>query len=254
MSSMHLDEEQVQRYLHGELAPPAAVSAGEHLEACVECRSRVTEAEREERGVLDLLRHLDDPAPGVDFRTVVGARERRRGWGRWAAGIVLALAAAGAAYAAPGSPLRGLVARVVTWLDDEPRSGDPTARRSDATAPAGADESGRGIAVAPGDRFIIAFPSHQPEGLAAVSLTDGAEVVVRASSADATFTSGVDRLFVDNRGSSAHFQIEIPRSAPRVDIWIAGRRVFSKGPGGVIAEGGRDADGRYLLPLSPRGS
>jgi hypothetical protein len=254
MSSMHLDEEQIQRFLHGEVSPTAAVSVREHLGACDECRRRVTEAEREERRVLDLLRHLDHPSPRVDVGAIVaGGRRRGRGWGRWAASILLAFAA-GAAYAAPGSPLPGLVGRLVTWLDGPPQRRAQPAQSTDTAPPARADEVGQGLAVVPGDRFTIVFSSDQPGGVAAVSMTDGAEVVVRAVGGAATFTSDADRLSIDNGGSSARFQIQIPRNAARVDIWVAGHRVFSKEPSGVVAEGRRDAEGRYLLPLSRPGS
>ncbi|MGH7672815.1 MAG: zf-HC2 domain-containing protein, partial [Gemmatimonadales bacterium] len=100
---MHLDDEQVQRLLHRELAPPVETSVRAHLAQCASCRGRVAEAEREETEVYALLRHVDDPPPPVDARAVV-ARARARGLGRlrWAAGVLLALGLAGAAYAAPG--------------------------------------------------------------------------------------------------------------------------------------------------------
>jgi len=247
----HLDEEQIQRLLHAELAPPAAASARDHLATCAGCNARVGDAEQEEALVLDLLGHLDHPPPLVRVGTVVAAARARaaRGpaWGRWAAGILLALGAAGVAYAAPGSPLRGLVRRLVTWTDGTPRR---TVSSSSAPQVAGTEDVTGGIAVAPGDRFTIAFSADQPGGVAAVSLSEGGDVVVRALGGAATFGSDVDRLSIANDGSSARFQVEIPRQAPWVDIRVAGRGVLSKRGARVRAEGERDADGRYLVPLS----
>lgn len=212
---MHLDEEQVQRLLHRELAPPLETAVREHLAECIECRGRVAQAEREEDEVHALLRHLDHPAPRVDPHAVA-ARARARGvrWVRWAAGIVVALGLAGAAYAAPGSPLPAWVEAVVRWVEG-----------GSAEVP---DPGVAGIAVAPGRELVILFTSAQPEGQAEVSLTDGAEVVVRAPIGAATFTSDVDRLVIDNQGSPATFEIQIPRTAPRVEIRVAGDRIFLK--------------------------
>jgi hypothetical protein len=187
----------------------------------------------------------------VRVETVVAAARahpaRPPAWGRWAAGILLALGAAGLAYAAPGSPLGGLVRRLVTWTDGTPRR---TVSSPRGARIAGTEDVTGGIAVAPGDRFTIAFSADQPGGVAAVSLTDGVDVVVRALGGTATFGSDVDRLSIGTDGSSARFQIEIPRRAPWVDIRVAGRSVLSKRGARVLAEGERDADGRYLVPLS----
>lgn len=224
----HLDEEQVQRLLHRELAPPVEVLIREHLAGCVDCRGRVAAAERDEDEVHALLRHLDHAPPATDAETIAAhARARDVGWVRWAAGIVLALGLAGAAYAAPGSPLRAWVEAVVEWMGGG--SGD-------APPPAG-------IAVAPGPALVILFTSRQAEGQAEVSLTDGAEVVVRAPGGTATFTAEVERLVIDNPSSTATFEILIPRTAPRVEILVTGVRVFLK-------EGPR-VTGPFRLPLTP---
>ncbi len=247
---MHLDEEQVQRLLHGELARPVETSAREHLAGCADCRARVTEAEREEDEVFALLRHVDHPPPRVDAQALaVRARARDFGWGRWAAGLLLALGLAGAAYAAPGSPLRAWLQAVVEWMGGRPD------RSRLAPAPAQArDSSIAGVAVTPGRDFLILFTSPQAGGQAQVSLTDGAEIVVRAPIGAATFTSDVDRLVIDNGGSSATFEIQIPRAAPRVEIQVAGDRILLKVGSRVMTEQSTEREGQYLLPLTPSGS
>jgi hypothetical protein len=242
---MHLDEEQVQRLLHGELTPAHAASAREHLAACPDCSSRLAAAEREESWVLDKLRRLDHPPPRVGAAAVMTGRRRHPvTWSRWAAGVVLALSLAGAAYALPGSPLRRLVHRIAALFGEAPRTGTPTPRAPTDTAP-------RGIGVTPGDRLTIVFSTEQPGGVAVVSLTDRADVEVRAIGGAATFTSDVNRLSIDNAGSSARFQIEIPRRAPFVEIRVGRHRVFAKEGSRVVTSAPRDSDGRHLVPLAP---
>jgi hypothetical protein len=241
---MHLDEEQIQRLLHGELTPANATSAREHLAACFDCSSRLAAAEREESWVLDKLRRLDRPPPRVEAAAVMTGRRRHPvTWNRWAAGVVLALALAGAAYALPGSPLRRLVHQIAALMGEAPRTDTRTPREPTDTA-------ARGIGVTPGDRFTIVFSTEQPGGVAVVSLTDRADIAVRAIGGAATFTSDVDRLSIDNVGSSARFQIEIPRRAPFVEIRVGRHRVFSKEGLRVITGARRDSDDRYLVPLA----
>ncbi len=249
---MHLDEEQVQRFLHGELTPPVETAVGEHLAACPDCRGRLAEAEREENQVYALLRHVDHPPPRVDARAVIArARAPDLGWGRWAAGILLALGFAGAAYAAPGSPLPAWVEAVVEWMGGRPDR-SPVAPAPPQTPLL--DPGVAGIAVAPGRELVILFTSPQAEGSAHVSLTDGAEVVVRAPINAATFTSDVDRLVIDNQGSAATFEIQIPRGAPRVEIRVGGDRIFLKEGPRVATAKSADTRGPYLLRLAPSGS
>lgn len=238
---MHLDEAQVQRLLHQELGLGEA-SARDHLAACPECRSRVTEAEREESWVFDRLRLLDHAAPRVSGAAIASPpRRRARGWDRLAAGIVLALAAAGVAYAAPGSPFPGVVHRMIQWVGHTPT-------RAPLPTPA-PDASQVGIAVAPGDRLAIVFPAEQPGGMAIVSLTDGGDVVVRALDG-ATFTSDVQRLSIEHVGKSARYEILIPRTALSVEIRVRGRQVFLKEASRIVADAHPDSAGRYLVPLS----
>jgi hypothetical protein len=245
---MHLDEEQLQRLLHGELSAGARRDTGDHLAACNECRERLVLAERDEGEILGLLRQVDHPLPAVDAEALA-ARARGIGlvWGRWAAGILLVLGTAGAAYAVPGSPVRGWVRSAAAWIAGEDRA--PPAPKQ-----ANAPSRGAGIAAAPGRNYVIAFQALESGGQARVSLTDGAEVIVRAPSGAARFTSAVDRLLIDNRGSGTTFEIEIPRTAPRVEIGVAGKRIFLKQGEHVTAGAPPGAEGEYLLRLSDFGN
>lgn len=226
---MHLDEDQVERLLHRELGRTAEASVRQHLAACPDCRRRVAQAEQEEEDVYALLRHVDHPAPRIDAGAVTARSTARVAWARWAASVLLALGVAAAAYAAPGSPLPAWAKAVTDWVGGRPRARAP-------------DRDVAGIAIVPGRSLVILFTSFQSWGEARVTLTDGAEVVVRAPSGTATFTSDAERLVIDNRGSSATFEIQIPRTAARVEVWVNRVRLFLKD--------GPRVTGPLLLPLT----
>ena len=119
---MHLDNEQVQRWIHREVALEPGTAVSDHLAQCAECRSLVTAAKLEEARIFDLLGAVDHPAPPVSVRTIqASAGGGAHGWGRWAAGLLLGLVGVGAAYAAPGSPIPVLLGRVVEWVGRAPR-------------------------------------------------------------------------------------------------------------------------------------
>jgi len=241
---MHLDQEQIQRLMHRELGSAEATVRG-HLETCQDCRYKVAEAEQGEAWVLAQLRGLDHPVPRVNPETLVRLRRRAaRGYQRLAAGIVLALVAAGAAYALPGSPLPGVVQRIVELLRWTPSHQTPP-----ATTPRPGVGFQAGIAVDPGDRLTILFPA-QSGAKAVVSLAEGGDVMVRALDG-ATFTSDVDRLLIEHRAVPApRYEIQIPRAAPWVEIQVGGHRVLLQRSGRIITGVAPDAQGRYRLVLS----
>jgi hypothetical protein len=197
-----------------------------------------------------LLRTLDHPVPEITAESVA-AQARAGGWGRagaplrWAAAIVLTLGAAGAAFAIPGSPLPGWVSTVATRL-----RGSTVALPADSVQVPIGDRASAGIAVAPGQALIILFVGAGADGLARVSLTDRAEVVVRASTGAATFTSGTDRLVIEDRNASDTFAVEIPRSAPRVEIRVGGTPALLAERGRIVAAGAPDSAGTYTLRLA----
>lgn len=252
---MHLDEEQVQRLLHGELSGAADKSAREHLAGCPTCRERIALARREEDDVHALLRELDHRPPRVRAGALVlAAHGRGAAWRRRAAGLLVAMGVAGAAYALPGSPVPRWVESVVERIGS---LGGPPARTPAAPPPEATPsplliepESTGGIAVAPGRALLILFTSAQDEGRVLVSLSDGAEVRVLAPAGAATFTTDVNRLLIDNTGSTATFTIEVPRAAPRVEVRVAGKRIFLKEGPRVTAEPAASA-GSYSIPLAP---
>jgi hypothetical protein len=243
---MHLEDEQIQRMLHGEFDGPGATAVQGHLASCAACRLELERATREEEAVFELLRRLDHAAPAVGAEAVAGrAVGRQAGWGRWAAAILLALGAAGIAYAMPGSPLRAWVARAAAWVMR------PAAHQPSALHPLPIRPQSAGIAVVPGDRFVIRFMTTQAEGEARVTLTVGSEIVARAVNGRATFATEADRLTIENEGSRAHYEIELPRGAPRVEILVGPRPIFLKRGQQLVTDVPPDTQGRYILPLTP---
>ncbi len=243
---MHLDQEKLQRALDGELQAEEALAVGSHLRECAACRSSLQQAGKEEREVLGLLTSLDHPTPELSLDAI---RSRSRGqghrWGRWAAGVVLALGITSAAYALPGSPLPALVRRIAHGLHSEAESPGGGLQEAAPVAPMS------GIAVQPGDFLAIRFSSFQARGEIRVEFTDQPEVAVRAMGGSPTFTSDPDRLLIENAGSDADFEIEISRAASQVEILVGGRLRFSWEGGRVRAGTPADEEGRFLISLQP---
>ena len=239
---MHLVEEQIQRILHGELIGSAATEIQHHLATCSDCRDRVSQAKREDQWVLERLVALDHPPPPLRAADMVGASYRRTpGWGRWAAGIFLAAAVAGAAYAAPGSPLPNVLARLFQ------------ADRSSAAPTRPIESDGEfapsGVAVSPGRRLTISFSTVGVGDTAVVSVSAGSDVVIRARGGSTSFTSDPERLEIIHRGNPGRFEILIPRMAPRVELQVRGRRLLLKEGSRVSTRVPADSGGQYLIAL-----
>jgi hypothetical protein len=228
--SDHLDEDRIQALLHGELPEAEATAAREHAGGCPECSRPLEAAGEEERMVSNLLARLDVPAPRIEIGSVLaaasdvstsGVRDGSR-WNRRVAGVLLALGIGGAAYAIPGSPVRRWVNDLIpgAFVRDAPsETGVPG-----TVAPS---PSLGGIAVTPGPSFLIAFP-RPSGGEVRISLVEGDHVVVRAPAGGASYESGPDGLVIDAGQAPITFTIDIPRSAPHVEIRVAGARIFLK--------------------------
>lgn len=241
---MHFSEEQIQRWLHGELDPGSKDTLSRHLAACRQCAQQLAEAEREEHAIFELLKHVDHAAPVVDVETLV-SRERGASavWGRRVAGILIAAGLAGAAYAVPGSPVPGWLSHVSGWITG--RVPSPT-EESPPPLPVTS-----GISVPVQEQFTIHFTADQAGGVTEVWLTDGPNIVVRVIGGTATFTTDVDRLTIENRESTADYEIEVPRDASWVEIYVGSRRLILKDGDRFVTEVPADAQGRYVLPLAP---
>lgn len=192
-----------------------------------------------------LLRHLDHAVPRISADDVA-ARARVEGTRirlRWAAGFVLAAALAGTAYAVPGSPLRGWFSTLAERFREEAVPNTDSALVPVAPM--------AGVAIVPGPALVIEFTDLQQQGQARVTLTDGDQVQVRAPSGAATFSSDPERLVIDNRGSTAEFEIEFPRGASWIEIRVAGARVLLKERNRVTLTRGAAEPAAWSVPLTP---
>jgi hypothetical protein len=243
---MHLDDGQVARLVDGELGAEAgAVRA--HLAECADCRAQAEAVGAEVDWLDRRLRALDHDPPAVTAAALARrAAASRVWWGwRWAAGVALAVGLAGVAWAAPGSPLPGLVRRVTAWAVGSGRQ----APRNPVETPAVGDPGGEaGIAVVPGPDLVIVFGPSPSDGSVEVSLFEGAEVEVRGPAGAATFTAEESRVVVDRTAMAAAFEVRIPRSAPRVEIRAGTTPLFLK-VGDRITAATPPVAGRYALAL-----
>jgi hypothetical protein len=192
-----------------------------------------------------LLRVLDHPVPDVTAEAIARRASRRGLPLRWAAGVLLALGAAGAAFALPGSPLH----RWVVGLAED-RSGGPGAPRT--PVPSQEDRGSAGIAVDPGQTLLVVFEGPRT-GDVRVTLDDREDLVVRALAGTASFTSENTRLVIGSRDSTGSFSIRIPRAAPRVEIRVRESRLFLKEHERVVSAVTPDSSGVYALRLGAQG-
>ena len=251
---MHLDTDQVQHLLHDELEPNGDAAVREHLGVCAECRTRVAEAERDEREIMGLLHALDHAPPTITVQRVLARARGRRVSPvaiRWAAGLLLAFGVTSAAYAIPGSPLRAwidavgrqLVGGVATPLA-------PVAPGTPVTELAG-PRATAGIAVAPGRDLILAFTSSVDAQVSVSIVNEGAEVTVLATPGAATFTVDGERMGIAISGRAARFDVRIPRAAPRVEILVNGARRYLKEAARITTPGTASPTEPYVISITP---
>jgi hypothetical protein len=238
---MHLDDERIQRLLHGELGPDEA-EVRLHLASCAACRGLLEEARVEEGRVFGLLSRVDHPIPALDPRTLLPERESGANrWGRRAAVVLLGAALAGVAYAAPGSPVPAVLERLLgVRLDGQGHA--PTVQTDNAPP------ASPGIAVAPGDGLVIQLVAEGADAVATVALTNDDEVVVRAVEGAASFASDPGHLTVRSSGR-ARLEVLIPRTATSVEVRSDTVPVFRKQARGPVTTLPRDSRGRYTIPL-----
>lgn len=185
----------------------------------------------------ELLRYLDHAPPLVTADDIAARAEPRWRY-RWAAGLILAVAIAGTAVAAPGSPVR-------EWLFG-PRVAHGAKALTSATLP---EAAMAGIAIVPGQTLVIQFTSAQQAGTLRVALSDAHQVQVSAPSTAATFSSDAEQLVIANNGTS-DFDITLPRSAPYIAIRVAGVTVLRKEGDRVTLNRGATGAASWSIPLT----
>jgi len=239
---MHLDDDGIQRFIHGEIAEENQVRIREHLASCLSCTRMLEEAAREEEGILELLKELDHPVPPVPLPEIAShASLRRGGWIRWAAVLIGILGLSTAAYAAPGSPFPGWVRQLLEMWATAPPPPIPVAPEP---APATA-----GISVPPGSSLSLTFTSEDWAGSLVISVEEVSEVVVEAVGIGASFTADAGLLRVEPEGTAGQFRIRIPLFAPRVEVLLGAEIVFEKSGDVIRTDATSDDPGRYRIEL-----
>lgn len=239
---MHLNVEHIQRALHDEPLPD---ELGMHVATCEACRARVEEAREDEARIFAMLGALDQPVRVPTLQSVQLKVARRR-WGgplRWAAALVLFAALSGGAYALPGSPVR-------RWVDAWRKGPEPVNATAPPTEslPRVADPSG--VSIAAGASVVVTFTDAQSAGEVRIALADVDDIAVEASSGGAQFDVGRAGLTIRNAGSTASYDMRVPRTAARVEVRIAGVRVWVKDGALITSTSAADPDGVTRIPLT----
>ncbi|MCC6772425.1 MAG: hypothetical protein IT360_14620 [Gemmatimonadaceae bacterium] len=234
----HLETGTIQALVHGELSPVEQAAAIGHEAVCEPCRAAVSQARREDAWVRGRLAALDETPPAVADvmprvpRTPQRAQLRTR-WGR-AATVLVMLGGASLAWAMP--TVRG---PVMAWLGKAFR--DATSRVAEPTPvvqlPTPTASPGSGVSVMPGARFTVTVAVSQQAGTVFVRVVDGADLSVRASGGNVSLESLDEALLVRNPDGDGDYFVEIPRTAPRVEVRVNATRLVLV-EHGVIAPAG----------------
>jgi hypothetical protein len=242
---VHLDESTLERVLHDELVGSDRAVVESHLAACPECAGRLARAEQEERRLFGLLETLDHEPTPLDWAAVVAPAPRsvaRPSHRPLLAASVAFLVLAGAILAAiPGSPVRA-------WLDSAFR-GSPEDRP--ASTQAGGSLSG--VSVVPDDPFEVAFAEPQREGRLLILFVASAAIDLTVTGEPVGLESGTDRLVISNRGSTAGYELRVPRSLESLRVTVGDETVLEKRGGSIRAPGARVVRGGFDFDLASTG-
>ena len=239
---MHLEDDGIQRVIHGEIREEDEAWVEEHLTSCPTCARLADEAREEDGRILELFRALDHPAPPVSPQELPPHASRKPAhWIRWAAGVVGLLGFSTAAYAAPGSPFPGWVRHLVEIFASAPPT--PT------SIPPGDAPATAGISVAPGLHLAVTFTSSDWTGSLTISVEEISEVAVEAVGIPVSFTSDAGLLLVEPEGTEGELRVRIPLDAPRVEVLLGAESVFEKNGESIRTDARMDSLGRYRIDL-----
>lgn len=216
----HLPDDELLRYLDGELDAADRGRVERHLEGCPDCRREVASLRRTSERLSEDLERAGLPEALREFeptRSPPGSGTRR-GIVAAAATVLLLVAAAGLA-AVPGSPLRAWLseslAEVSAWLVDDPEP---------------AEAAAAGLAVEPHDgAVVVAVDGAERGATVRVRIVNGAYAAVWARGARYHTAAGR----VDVREPTGDIRVQLPRSAVRVELRIDGEPVFVRAGGSV---------------------
>jgi hypothetical protein len=242
---MHPTEADWQALVDGEATPAVAVTLHRHGRDCPGCRERyaVLTRARDERVVL--FAALDVPVPRPDIEQVIrrAQREQRSLWRPPAVAAALLLCAAGAMAALVSPAGRRLVTRTWQWL----AAANPLSRSAQARS---GSPTSWGIAFAADGRIDIAFEAPQATGELRVRLSDSTGKALVVATAPVRYTVRSTHLTIGNAGSTASYDITIPRAGSQATLRVGGVTVLTKDHSRIaVANGGRRVGEAYVLPF-----
>jgi hypothetical protein len=236
----HPPEGVLRAFLDGEASAASRAEVERHLATCPPCSARLAALEQASAATRQLLMLLT-PRPLMLEPAAVMRRARLRSLMRpgviAAAALVLAVGVASAMVG--GSRVRALAARVWSAVTGAAR-GTP----SPEPPPPGQG----GIAFVPTAQAEIAFETRQDQGVLRVAMADTTEISIRVSGPVA-YRVGAGGVVLHNQGSSASYDVVVPRDAPHVRIVIAGRVVLEKLGPRITTGVPSDRTGRFVISV-----
>ncbi len=107
-----------------------------------------------------------------------------------------------------------------------------------------------GISVIPTGEFELHFETSQSTGVIRIALTDGAELAVRAFGDSPGYDLAPEGVRVENVGSTADYEVLVPRSARRVTIRVEETVVFTKQDASIVTLAVEAERAGYLLDFA----
>ena len=238
---MHLDLETIARFVDGELTADEMTRAADHLDVCEECAETFSQLSTVDDFVWEALAHADPEPPRVDAGSLIGQARRRSvpSWMRWAAALALTAVGAGAAYAAPGSPLPGWLGRA----DSDPGPSETQ----------GVERIG-GIVMDDAEPLSIRIDVVAGRGQLVITTDTGQGIAVETSESGATFDSDIGRVVVVAGGTwGGDVLVNVPPTATSVTVALGSRVVWRQVADDVDTDIPEGPAGTYRMPLAPVG-
>lgn len=250
---MHWSDPDLQGFLDGELSEAEAHAVATHLAACRECAEGLRRLEGEHLAARELLSQLDHPAPVLAPERLMLNSARRSDARRMllAAGMAALVLGGVAVAAVPDSPLHRYVSRLLSGGGAKEVQQPSEPRKAEQQPPVQSTERRpSGIAFVPGDELVITFKEPQAQGRIRVELHEDPMVRIHAVDGMVSYALAEATASIDNRGSTASYDLSIPRGLREARIRVAKHTVFVKEGPRIIVPTAPDEDETYVISLN----